>query len=339
MSESVLFSSNFKKIFKLNRVISGPLIIIAIGSLLIDSVTYPGFLSKIMVVDSSQWYIIAFISILLYSVDRIFRKNSDKQKELEVLLKINYLVFPFIFLIVFFLFQLERENYSNFVFSNFHIHINTLVKVMTLSGLLFSIHLIEEFFLSKSGTLKKLKITNFMKSLNIKKTVFFLVMVLAVSSQIFKGYGRLIVYSAKTLRYSFSSFEDKKGIVFGDPYIYFNFISDNIPPESIVAVAPQSIEGIIGNIGFARYFLHPIYLFHPIEHKKNILDVDYVIVTSNLTSVEAGTFFTWPEESFPVSEGIMIDKDTKIVSTYDLDEYDSKNEIFHNKVAVLKVKK
>lgn len=339
MSESVLFSSNFKRIFKLNSIISGPLIIIAIGSLLIDSITYPGFLSKIMVVDSSQWYFLSFISILIYSAERLFRKNDDKQKELDILLKINYLFFPFIFLIVFFLFQLERENYSNFVFSTFHVHINTLIKVMTISGFLFVIHLVEEFFLSKSGLKKKLKISNFMKGLDIKKTVFFLVMVLAVSSQIYQAYGRLIVYGAKTLRYSFSTFEDKKGIVFGDPYIVFKFISENIPPESIVAVAPQSIEGIIGNIGFARYFLHPIYLFHPIEHKKNILDVDYVIVTSNLTSVEDGTFFTWPEESFPVSEGIMIDKDTKIVSSYDLEEYDSKNEIFHNKVAVLKVKK
>ena len=106
MSESVLFSSNFKRIFKLNSIISGPLIIIAIGSLLIDSITYPGFLSKIMVVDSSQWYFLSFISILIYSAERLFRKNDDKQKELDILLKINYLFFPFIFLIVFFLFQL-----------------------------------------------------------------------------------------------------------------------------------------------------------------------------------------------------------------------------------------
>ena len=339
MNKNILLSNQkIKKIAKLNEIVIGHIIIIAFGSLIIDSYTYPGFLSKIVVVHSSTLFYLSFLSLFLYTVNRFVVSQKRISIPFSILLKLNFLIFPFLFILFFGLVQIERQTYSNYIFSTYHIQIPVMFKIIFLSGALFGIRLVDEI-LNATNKIESKK-SMFLKTFNnydTNKTIFFLVMAVIVTIQVVNTLSLIGKASLSSIKMILHTFEERKSIVFGDPYLVYSFINENTEQNSIIAVAPQSIEGIFGNIGFSRYFLHPRFMVHPEQDNIQIEDTDYVLISSY--AIGENKFEMWPKKNFKVLGGYTIDRFTSEIVKIDVSEYIYGDSIYLNKISLLKVNK
>lgn len=328
--------------YKVNNIIIGPLVVLTFFSLFIDTATYSGFLSKIIGISSDQLFILTTISLIIYFFSTIGQKVQVVNEDLDLLLRLNYLGFPIFLLLVFSLSQIEQDNFPNYVFATYHVHLVTAQKILLISFLLLLFSVSKKKLYSKVTKYLQFIPTKkpfFMTQWSINEKIFFIVCVVFVIAQTGMIYQKFSEHMIQTIKFAKFSYQEKYPVLFGPVYYQFKQIKTFVPESSIVAVAPQSFDGIIGNIGFSRYFLYPIYLIHPIEHNYKLSEVDYVIISSNLTSIEEQTYEVWPSEGFKTSGGILIDKESNTFERIVISEYKPNDPQFYNKVGVLKVQK
>lgn len=105
----------------------------AFGFLLLDSIFYFGFSQKHFFINS-RYFLLFYL--FLISILYIFKKTSIS----PILIKLNKIFFPIILLISILLIYLEKFNYTNFVYTYFHLDPISFLYLPFLSGLIICIY-------------------------------------------------------------------------------------------------------------------------------------------------------------------------------------------------------
>jgi len=235
----LLYLNLMKKIFKKiirNKYFLPFLIAFTYFCLLIECVTYRGFLWKHFFLDTN--FLMTLLVIFLTFV------NEDKR----LTFKLNRFLFPVLVVFYFVLLSLDFVFYSNYVFSHFHIQPqNVLFLVLT------SILILASEEANNHRLLKRAK-ENVSYFLNFLIIFFMLYLFIASVPDVFN---RAIYFDAGIFTHLNFSYDDKMRNLWGDYYDFMNFVKSNTPADSSILVPPQDFMATVGNVGLDRYFLYP----------------------------------------------------------------------------------
>lgn len=300
----ITFSPDIKVLHKLANIGFAPLIVITVGLMSIDAVSYPGFLTKTIGVSSSFFLFCSALAYALLLFHTVIT-NEPFSPETQLVLRANAVIFPLALLISYLFSQLEAMNYPNYVYSTFHINLAQTDRLTLLSTFLFFLHIFKDQFTVISATVKKQPDPKvFLGSI-----IFYVFALLFVSFQLLQHGTRVAEDLAKIAKRPFSTFADRKREVFGTSYDLYSFINQHTPPDAVIAVPPQNRWGIIGNIGFSRYFLHPRFLVHPEDRTpQQLQEIDYYITASEYLDVEATRYAIWPTYNLNAAEIIIFNE-------------------------------
>lgn len=320
--------NNINKILTLNKLLFTIFCVLAFGAIGIETVSYGGFLFHSIGVPSELFLFLGIGSCLVLFYGEFSRKNLISNQSL-LFLNFVAITTPLILFVFYILSQLEANNYPNYVFSNYHVQMNKFQSLMYFSVFLTALHTFSSYL--KFVLINKRK---FLK-LDFREITFFLLLLLFVISQSYVVGGYFIQKIANSIRELPLSYEQKRRMEFGEPYNLFSFINSVTPESSVIAVPAQNKWGIIGNIGFSRYFLYP----RTLVHIDDLSDLEKLKVTHLIIARPEGVSTeVWPEAT--VSGKSILLYDEKIDKRFNFDElrvYDPYNSIFKDKWGVLEL--
>lgn len=294
-------------------------------------------------VSPSVFIVFGVLSYVILLIQKVLFEHKLNE-ETELVIRANFIIFPFGLLLYLLLSQLERNNYDNYVFSTFHIHLASFEQLVFFSFLLTLFYPVS--FLSKLKLPQLLLIktphknqVTFQKSkvvaLAFYATVLFLSAIQLVSISAF-----VLNDAVDILRHPFASFHERQIEKFGGPYKTYDFIKRHTEADSIIAVPPQFIWGIVGNIGFSRYFLYPRFLIHPEDFTpENMPDIDYYIIGEPIPEFGQDTYKHWPTKAMEAEQIWLFNErlDQEIMTTTTL--YDPADPQFMGRWGIIKPKK
>lgn len=320
---------------KYNDWVFAPLVVLTFGLMCIDVVTYDGFLTKTIGVPSTFFLVSSALSYALLIFDTFFNKAAFS-KESILVLRINAVAYPLLMIIYYLFYQLEANHYPNYVFSTFHINLAQFDRVTIFSTFLFALFLFRK---NLSFISRKIEAQQPSTEL-IGSVVFYVFALLFVSLQLLNR-GTLVAKDLVDIaRHPFYSYEERRREVFGTSYDLYTFISAHTEPDATIAVPPQNRWGILGNIGFSRYFLHPRYLLHPEDVQKDQWSqFDYYVVSSRFLDVDGNKYEIWPEYKLPIDSAITFEEISSKTQVLSLTEFDPSDEIYKGKWTLVRIRK
>lgn len=261
--------------------------------ILIETFTYPGFLSKYILFSSKTFSVIyLFISLILIFLNN----NNNKRIVPEILFSLNYIFVP-IFLFTYLILYLEEfNNYPNYVFSSYHVHIEQVrVSLLFLLGLLvidifqkyklIIINQISSFFGLWSGLNKTQNCIIFIILL-----IYIILNALNTTDSFLSNF--FVVITKPTL-----SYEEKQELKI-PLYKYMMFIKANTRSNSKILIPPQQSPWLtIGNAGIVRYFLYPREILVGEYDTNNFKSADYVLLTRGSWHTNDKSMYGWPREN------------------------------------------
>lgn len=261
--------------------------------ILIEAFTYPGFLSKYILI-SSENYSIAFMIISIIIV--YLTKNNKRNSITNSLFSLNYILIPVFLLTYFILYLEEQNNYPNFVFSSYHIHIEQIkLSLLFVFGLL----ILDIFQKYKSQIIDQVESifksqTRLNKSLNyilfLIVSIFFISNILSVTDLFIENY--LTIISNPTM-----SYEEKQELKI-PLYKYMMFIKANTRSDSKILIPPQQSPWLtIGNAGIVRYFLYPRKILVGEYDTNDFESTDFILLTKGSWHTNDKFMYGWPREN------------------------------------------
>ncbi len=246
------------------------LLLTLLASSLVEAFTYSGFLIKHFGLGIGL-ALLSIFALSFYLFRKIY-KNSIIMKMLVMatyLMTILYLIFS----------TLEKINYSNYVFSHFHLHPYLFLLSTILMSLLFLIN-----------------------DKTTKVNIYIYVVLFIVSLQyLINGATEIsrshIGFMFKNINANYN--EKMEVLVEKIPYDFAMFIKNNTPENSTILIPPQSYPwDKTSNVGYLRYFLYPRNLINGGE-KNSAVDlstIDFVLIDYGETNIsENGFTNVWPK--------------------------------------------
>jgi len=333
-------AKEFNIILTVNQHLFSPLIVAAFGTLLLELVSYPGFLLNHTGIPATFFLLASVISYCVL----LFQSNFFDQKlvpEAELVLRCNLISLPFLLLMYFMFSQMEKAHYLNYVFSTFHIHLVILERIVVFTIFLSLLYVFSQITFKKLSLLKSVKKSDpgySYREKPIGPLVFFVTMLLLLAIQSYTIFEVVSDDLASILRTPFASFEDRKIQKFGGPYRTYKFIIRHTEPNSVIAVPPQFVWGIVGNIGFSRYFLYPRFLVHPEDFTDaDMPRIDYVIIGESIPITGTNTYKFWPTTPIPADSIYVFDELNQIEEKIEKTFYDPSDTVYKGKWGIIKV--
>ncbi len=303
-------SQKERKIFRIVENISSflflflPFILVfTFALLIIETITYPGFVRKIIFFSSKEIYVFVFL-ISFFVI--IFEKNKTNYAKFLIsnVFTLNLLALPvIIFLYFLFLFE-QNKNYQNFVFSKYHIHVSQVKYILIYSLLILFLSLINS---------NKQKITRIIKT-EIKKGkdqlainfVYILIFIFILQNSIVttENIGENFSHIISN---PFASFEQKRRWKITETNFY-EFINQSTPENASIMVPPQTSPWLTeGNAGFIRYFLYPRNVIPGKLINNDYTQVDYVLIAKGSWPANNDNDYGWPKDIVPADDIIFFD--------------------------------
>jgi len=248
----------------------------------VESLTYTGFFEKHTYINI--WYLLAAVGIFSAIIPW---KNINKQ------IKDWYLyVFVGGWLILIFL---EIIKYPNFVYSRFHVNIESTGLFI---GLLLWPRAMK--YLSKQSIF--IIISCFLSILYI---------VPALQETLTSGLSK----NKNEIAHLNKTYDEKMAEEYGPSYYYYKFVVENTPSNARIIIPPQATPWIrTGNPLLSRYFLGTRILINGDNDKITSLEnIDYIMISSETVNSRS-PYKLWPEFKINSNEIIAFNPGTKTVS-------------------------
>ena len=264
----------------------------------LESLTYSGFFEKHTHI--SVWYLLVIVSLLSKIVP--WEKVNKQIKDWHL-----YVIFGGWLIFIF----MEAIFYPNFVFSRFHINLESTSLFI---GLLLWPRAIG--YLSKQSFF--IVISCFLSILYI---------VPALQKTLISG----LTKNKNEISHLNKTYDEKMAEEYGPSYYYYKFVTENTPSNAKIIIPPQATPWIrTGNALLSRYFLGTRVLINgEYDQIVNLKDIDYVMISSE--TVNSGSpYKLWPEFKIKSKEVIVFNPVTKtisILSTFD-PKYFSDNKLW-----------
>jgi len=323
---------NIKKALLLNAKAFPFLIGLTFFFLLLESYMYIGFLSHFFLVDSRFFLVLSIVSILLLFYQRL--KDKDyKEEELEkLLINLNSILFLPLLVLYFIMVFSNAKNYSNYVFTTYHIQPQNFINLVYLSFALLFLRF--DLFYKKLNLepyFGDLSVFSRNKTKNTKEklllsTIFFLLLFYFVNNFTKVAHRILNDFAFITTHLSYS-YDDKMRRVWGFYYDYMKFVREHTPDDAAILVPPQRDHWLsTGNSGLNRYFLYPRKQIHGEITTIPSDGYGYILVAKGLwNNNKVG--WGWPKAYVKADKIWYIDPQTLQVSEFkkDFDPQDSFN--------------
>ncbi len=134
----------FKQVVFFNKVVFPYLAVLTFFSLSIETYTYIGFLRKNIFLDSRILLYISLLSGLLTLLLRVEDRKFEPGRLIENVSSFNKLLFPVILVFFILMMAVEGRNYTNYVFSNYHIQPQNFIYVVLFSFYLLIIEQVKK---------------------------------------------------------------------------------------------------------------------------------------------------------------------------------------------------
>lgn len=326
--------SSMKKIIYLGKFMFPSLIVINYCIYLIEAISYKGFILKFTGFSPIILLIFTIIVYLFIVVDFLKSNKTELDFNMRMTLSINNILSPVVAIVYLSLLQMEYKNYPNYVFSKFHINIEGIKTIV-----FFSLFLAVFYFLTSYLKNKLIRTKKQLSKKMIGSALLFLTIALLVSSRMFillTIFGKDLITIAKN---PLATFEERKIEKYGGAYRIYKFLNDHTEFESTLAVPPQEKWGIVGNIGFSRYFVFPRTLVHPEDlTKENLKNIDYYVIAKSYQYSDNGDYRVWPETKIEGSQEIYLyDEISEELTVLDRKNYDPLDPIFKEKWGLIKI--
>lgn len=308
-------SNSFRKFLRVNIFIFPYLTVLTYTFLLLDSIVYPGFTQNIFLIDSMWLMPITLISICIAIITAKYTSKSVNSIFFNFL-NVNKLAMPIVVVVYFLSSLLEQQNYPNFVFSHYHLHIGFFTNVLILNVYIILIEILLDYnFLM----LKFIKIPD-LTPRNISKIVILLLIVAIISYPVIRTFiniTKMMIYHASlVIKNPNLNFDERSRKVITN-YSYYKFLVEHTPESALIGVPPQRNPWLtIGNIGMVRYFLYPRKITQEPDKTKVPLGVDYLVISSGDWASMDGKY-GWPESTVSAKRAWLYDIPTGEVTTYE----------------------
>lgn len=285
-------------------------------TLVIETVTYPGFMSK-RVPIYNNW--LAILIVIIFSQAIIFLKETygamlpKWQTLLVTISKLLLYLSLILVLLTAVLYVLEDINYPNFVFSTLHIHHKGLLLVSILVTYLafFTQYILKNDFLSKFPAV----IGQFIPVIGVLILGYLLPNTIQSSTVLINNTQFMIANPTAT-------YEQKMEYSWGWFYTYMQFIVTSTPPDAIIAIPKQKAPWVnSGNAGLVRYFLYPRYVVDPLSITTFESTPTHALIVRNEMGLENTLETLWPLVATSSANIHVIDPNTKETKVLQIDEY------------------
>ena len=243
-------------------------VVMTVFFILLDTKIYPGFSKKIILIPTN---ILIFL-VLGLGFYNLLAKDQKVSVDLNtIVFYINRLLTPAIFFFYFLLSMTEQQNYPNYIFSTYKMHVYPFKQLLTLMlGLIFV----------DAARAYQLQVRAFVVSRLFEKRiswrsirwevaaigliacfVFFTILrnTMEVFDTIFKTYPQIVTHPL-------ASYEEKSQFILND-YRFFLFLKEYSSENAVIAIPPQQTPWLTsGNGGYVRYFTYPKHVINsPLE--------------------------------------------------------------------------
>jgi len=256
---------------------------------LLETFTYSGFVAKHLFLTLDLFLFLTFWLGLFLKLTNI-KSNSLLPK---ILLILRWPMFLLLSFLAIFFPLIEALHFSNYVYSNYHLHPSGLFWPWFLVAFLFFIN---SFSLSVF-TVKHLYLKDIIKMSFVLGFFIFLLAGNLFDLSRDKMRGALYI-----LRHPFASYDDKMRVSAGELfYNYILFIKENTSENSKILIPPQGYPWPqTGNKAYLQYFLYPRHLLNGQEKEAGVdlkkEKIDYVLLAwGESTQLQYGFTNGWPK--------------------------------------------
>jgi len=301
-------SQQFIQLLSAVHVIIPYLFVLSFVFILLETYTYPGYLRKVLFINAATF---SGLVVLLNFVNVIFSYLFTKKKNLvsyqdKLFFGMNRLLLPVFFFFSLLFEYLEKNNFPNYIFSNYHIHPFNFRLLMLLSIIVVAqenMYKCRKIVLSVVKARMKLEIL-----LSIIVTSIFIWFSVSRLITLFIG---VVLHGVYISQHPLLTYEQKmeKSISL---FSYYSFVKDHTPTDSTIAVPPQMNPWLTeGNIGYTRYFLYPRHIISGVDPDIIPEGADYAFLAHGEWASPDG-LYGWPRATVSAEVVWYFDRNTKV---------------------------
>lgn len=299
------------------------LLVFSIALLILETITYPGFTRKVLLLSSKEFSIIIFF-ISLVSILSVDHYNKFFKTLLLNVFSFNLLILPVLSFFYFSLIIEQNNNTQNYVFSTYHIHVSQFKLVLIYSIAIFTLSIVN------TNRKKIIKfIANELKmgeNAVIRQLIFVLILIFilkntfSILENISENFSHIIVSP-------FATFEEKQKWKIGE-IDYYKFIVNNTPQDSTILVPPQTSPWLtVGNVGYIRYFLYPRNIVSGKIENNSFENIDYVLIAKGTWPASNENLYGWPKQRISAEKIIFFNMEKNTTEFLDSPYFDLNNDL------------
>ena len=305
------------------------LFILAYIALTADIIFYSGFIRNHFYINPNKLIFLSAVVGTFLLFDRLNYPNINFKLISRILIFIlvisiaGFLIFGF----------LEESNYTNYIFSKFHINYVNLVPLISFNFYLATLFLVKGWYLPNPKNFNK-KSSSFL----IAGIIFLLsIYLMNNSSQIISEIGKKSMYM---LANPTASYDEKMYERWGFFYDYMIFVKEKTPEDAVIHLPPMHNPWqLTGNTGLVRYFLYPRTLVNLDEpYKLSDKNYDYLLISKGFYPDAGDWGHGWPKIPIDAEKCWYIDSESEKVVEY-AGDYDPKDSAIKGEWGLIKVKR
>lgn len=328
------------KIFTISNTTLPFVTAVSMALLLIESVTYPGFILKHLFVNPNIIVMLNVIQISIYTFTKINTVTENKLQNL--VFNLTYLLLPVFIIIYIILLSLETKNYPNYIYSTIHLNLDSFFKALILVAIIVFFGVVNAFRNSSNYFKATSKGFN-SKIVKSKKAILILFTLLIVYQLIFSFADTTQVLLKNNIYILNNLNDDYDKKMFNSWhffYMYMKFVSENTPLNAKIAIPPPVRPWLSeGNSVLVRYFLYPRYLITVENENGDNTEPEYYLMTKGLWKAYNDEEYGWPRHEIIASEIIYFDPVNYTSQTEKNINFDPNNEKNKYGWGLIKVKK
>lgn len=239
----------FKKVFQINYAFFPFFSLIAIVLILLEAVTYKGFIASQIFLSPEIIFVLfvfsAFLSVMGY-------RHYIKTTYFRLLAKLTFMFFPALFVVGLIFLIIEAKNHPGYVYTH-GFHFNPMY-FLYLFAIFILIFFADAF--TNSDIFHKYKPTQIPNMfLSISIIILFVFMLI---TNLFEDIYEVRPELAAVIKHPFADDDYKNRYLFADFYDYSKFIKKHTPDDAVfLRMVQQSKWPAVSNDGYVRRFIYP----------------------------------------------------------------------------------
>lgn len=325
----------------------------------LESISYVGFIKQFVYFDSHFFFALILALSLLLRLPKLSKKKETSNSIFTTFVSMNYLLLPVVFFVYYALILLESTNYTNYVYSRYHIQLENFKLIVIANAFI----VVSDIFLRKSllsyisskikpyyryfniSSKPKLYTYEFIKShkkqslhasirflLNVLLSnsylIFLVWLIFSLAINLVNVSEIVIQNSAYMIHHPLATYEEKMVRTWGDFYTFMSFVKDHTQESSTIIIPPAQNHWLTsGNSVLVRYFLFPRKVVNLKETSSNDtlyqmpnVDADYVLLDKG-NWTDKTVSYGWPKVELPVSAVVYFNPSDKSVNAVKMDLY------------------